>query len=76
LITCQSLGAHLFEYVEGSLPGAGATQVREHLTVCPGCEAFEDSYRRVVQLLRGLPLLAVPSDLLRRLRVVLTGFGN
>jgi anti-sigma factor RsiW len=72
-MTCREFVAFLVEYIEGSLDPAQAAAFEEHLSLCPGCVDYLDSYRATVALTRDafcgadpeLPPAAIPEDLVR-----------
>ena len=68
MITCRRLAELLLAYVERELPAEDSEEVQAHLASCPACVAYEQSYRRVIELGRRLPDVLPPPSLLRGLR--------
>jgi anti-sigma factor RsiW len=50
LMTCQELTDFLGDYVEGALPAQVRDTFEKHLTICPDCRRYLDSYRKSIAL--------------------------
>lgn len=64
---CRELFACLSEYLDGELDPGLCADVEGHLEDCPPCQAFLESLRRSVALLRETPETGLPADLARDL---------
>lgn len=53
LMTCRDLIEFLSAYVSGELPPARRAEFDRHLSVCPPCVAYVESYRETIRLARG-----------------------
>jgi anti-sigma factor RsiW len=51
-MTCRELIDFLMEYTDGTLAATVRTEFERHLTVCPSCRAYLDSYIKTVALAR------------------------
>lgn len=49
-MTCCELADFLAEYVEGMLPADTHRAFEAHLSVCPDCRKYVDSYRKTMHL--------------------------
>jgi anti-sigma factor RsiW len=69
--TCQSGVELLMEYLEGTIaPDIGAA-IEQHVSGCPRCQAFVESYRRTPDIFRNATTVELPEDLARSLRAAL-----
>ena len=70
-ITCQEFIGALDEYVSGELPDGRRSAASEHLLVCRSCGAYEESYRRTIELEKQLTRddlrAALPVELAREI---------
>jgi RNA polymerase sigma-70 factor (ECF subfamily) len=64
---CRELVERLSEYLDGELDPGMCAEVEEHLGGCPPCEAFLESLRRTVALLRRMPDPPMPEEVRRHL---------
>ena len=67
MISCRELVELLCDYVSDELPPERRDHVEKHVTHCPSCAAYLQSYAVVVQLTRSLPAAPLPPRLVRRL---------
>lgn len=51
-VTCQELAGFLDDYIDGKLPDVTLEQFEEHLSVCPPCVDYIESYKQTVRLAR------------------------
>jgi len=51
-MTCRDLIEHLIDYLDGTLP---AEAFDHHLSRCPSCRAYVDSYLATIRLVNALP---------------------
>lgn len=72
---CRELAELLVDYVAGELNPDLADHIKEHLCLCPPCVRFVETYEVTIKLTRKLPMVAMPTDMLRRLREALEEAG-
>ena len=65
---CKELAEILVDYVAGELSPELAEHIREHLCLCPPCVRFVETYQVTIRVTRKLPMVAMPPDLMRRLK--------
>jgi len=58
----------LMDYLEGALPPADRDAIESHVSGCPRCIAFVESYRQTPRILREATTAALPEDLAESLR--------
>ena len=58
----------LMDYLEGTLPPAEREAIEVHVSGCPRCVAFVESYRQTPRILRAATAAALPEDLAPSLR--------
>jgi anti-sigma factor RsiW len=61
--TCASGVDLLMEYLEGELPADVRAAIDRHVTGCPRCVAFIESYRATPRILREATAATLPEDL-------------
>ena len=66
-MTCRELTELLLEYIQGELDPDLREHISRHLSLCPPCEAYVDTYRITIQLTRRLPAAPMPPELAERL---------
>ncbi len=71
MISCRDLVAMLCDYVSDELPPERRDQVDQHVTCCPSCAAYLQSYSLVVRLTRRLPAAPLPNGMAQRLAAAL-----
>lgn len=52
-ITCEEVLTFLWAYVAGELPPAKVAELERHLSVCPSCVNYIESYRKTIELSQG-----------------------
>jgi anti-sigma factor RsiW len=67
-VVCADGVAMLMDYLEGTLPAADRELLEAHVSGCPRCIAFVESYRRTPPILRAATAAALPADLAESLR--------
>ena len=67
-IVCVDGVEMLMDYLEGTLPAAERELVEAHVSGCPRCVAFVESYRQTPRILRAATAAALPDDLAESLR--------
>lgn len=65
---CKELAELLVDYVAGELSPELAEHIKEHLCLCPPCVRFVETYQVTIRLTRKLPMVAMPTELMARLR--------
>jgi anti-sigma factor RsiW len=68
---CLSGVELLMEYLEGELPADQHGAIEQHVSGCPRCVAFIDSYRATPEILREATAATLPEDLQTSLLAVL-----
>lgn len=58
----------LMDYLEGTLAAADRELIEAHLSACPRCAAFVESYGQTPRILRAATAAALPDDLAESLR--------
>jgi anti-sigma factor RsiW len=66
--TCVDGVDMLLDYLEGMLSPADRELIEAHVSRCPRCVAFIESYRRTPDILRAATAAALPEDLAESLR--------
>jgi anti-sigma factor RsiW len=69
--TCQSGVELLMEYLEGSVAPDVAAAIERHVSGCPRCQAFVESYRRTPGIFKTATTVELPEDLARSLQEAL-----
>lgn len=67
-VTCTDGVDLLMEYLEGTLAPAEQQALEAHVSGCPRCVAFIESYRQTPRILRATTAAALPEDLAQSLR--------
>ena len=49
-MTCREMVEFLMAYLEGELPAGQRESFDQHVSHCPPCEVYLDTYRRTVEL--------------------------
>ena len=52
-IACADGVEMLMDYIEGTLPAADRELVAAHVSACPRCVAFVESYRQTPRIMRA-----------------------
>ena len=65
-LTCQRLVMEaLYDFEEGTMPAPERSELERHLSACPPCVRFLESYRATGRTLRALKPREIPSSLAR-----------
>ena len=67
MLSCKELTEIATEYLERDLPWGERLRVQLHLWMCRHCRRYMDQMRKVIALLRRLPVEPVPPNLLEKL---------
>jgi anti-sigma factor RsiW len=70
-LVCRDGVEMLMDYLEGTLPPADREAIEAHVSGCPRCVAFVESYRQTPRILRAATVAALPEDLKQSLRAFL-----
>ncbi len=72
MMTCRELIDFLMDYANGDLPEPARVEFERHLSMCPSCAVYLDTYKRTIELARSAcndpdaPAAdKVPEDLIR-----------
>jgi hypothetical protein len=71
--SCRDLRESLYEFVARELPAQRQDELHQHVSCCPPCAAFVDSYQVTIQLARRLPPLPLSPECWARLQTVIQG---
>jgi len=67
-LACVDGVGMLMDYLEGTVPPAEREALDRHVSGCPRCVAFVESYRATPRILRAATAAALPDDLAPSLR--------
>jgi anti-sigma factor RsiW len=67
-MNCHELVDFCFDYIEGVLPDADQVGFRRHLSQCPDCVAFFETYRRTPELTRDALATRIPPSVRESIR--------
>jgi predicted anti-sigma-YlaC factor YlaD len=67
MLSCKELTELATDYLEEDLPWRQRLRVQVHLWMCRHCRLYLDQMRKVIELLRRLPIEPVPPELLETL---------
>ena len=70
MINCRDVDALLCDLVCGELPADRQAHVDHHLSICPACLAYVESYRLTIRLARQLPPAEPPQSMYDRLHML------
>jgi anti-sigma factor RsiW len=70
-LVCRDGVEMLMDYLEGTLPPADREAIEAHVSGCPRCVAFVESYRQIPRILRAATAAALPEGLKQSLRAFL-----
>ncbi len=72
-VACASGVDLLMDYLEGVLPADVRAHIDVHVSGCPKCQAFIESYRATPRILREATAAAIPAGLPSSLLAFLRG---
>jgi anti-sigma factor RsiW len=67
-LACVDGVALLMDYLEGTLAPQERDAIESHVSGCPRCTAFVESYRQTPRILRAATAAALPQELAESLR--------
>jgi anti-sigma factor RsiW len=62
MISCQQLIEFCLDYIEGVLPDDEQLDFRRHLSQCPDCVTFFETYRKTPELSREAMATQIPAS--------------
>jgi len=68
MLRCCDVGQLLYDYAEQCLEPLVSQQLEQHLTDCPGCLAFINTYKQSMHLSKELRCEDIPPELRQKLR--------
>ena len=71
MITCREVLELLIDYVSGDLSAEHLARLEFHLSMCPPCVTFVQTYQLTIQLTRRLPDTPLPPELEKKLQMIL-----
>ncbi len=71
--TCREIFRRLSDYLDGGLSRAACEEIQRHLARCPECRTFTNTFRKTIEICRGLPQHPVPPDVRQELRTMVRG---
>jgi anti-sigma factor RsiW len=82
-IPCEEVITFLWAYLGGELPPEKVAEFERHLSVCPSCVNYIESYKKTVELSRGtfqpescgVEAEEMPEDLMRAVLAARRGEG-
>ena len=76
MINCQQLIEFCLDYVEGELPEDEQAHFRRHLSLCPDCVTFFETYRRTPEVSRDALKAQMPESVRESVRSYLRMLRN
>ncbi|MGE5444282.1 MAG: anti-sigma factor family protein [Ignavibacteriales bacterium] len=67
-ITCERVASLIMDYLNGELGRETTLAFVEHLSVCPDCIAFLNTYKKTIQSTQSLRYEDIPSETEKRVR--------
>lgn len=71
MISCQQLIDFCVDYLDGALPTDEELLFRRHLSQCPDCVAFFETYRKTAQVTRQALETVMPASVKSAVRAFL-----
>ncbi len=68
MIDCKQVAENLLRFRDGELSTEETEVLRQHLHLCPPCEHIFDGYEEVVEVLKRLKPVNMPTDFLARMK--------
>ena len=63
---CAQITAPIRDYITGALDPESHLTFEQHLTICPDCVAFLNTYRKTIHVTRSLRFEDIPSEMVKR----------
>ena len=70
--TCKQVTSLVLDYVRGLLERATASALEAHLSICPDCVAFLETYRKTIQATQSLKYEEIPPQMVERIEQFLS----
>ncbi len=70
-MTCRELASLLIDYVSGELTPEHRERLDHHLSLCPPCVTYLQTYTLTIKLSRQLPCEPLPPQLVEKLKTML-----
>jgi anti-sigma factor RsiW len=71
MMTCRELATLLIDYVSGELSEDHRKRLDAHLSLCPPCVTYVETYHLTIKLTRQLPDAPLPPQLVNKLKMLL-----
>jgi anti-sigma factor RsiW len=68
MISCQQLIEFCLDYMDGALPDDEQVGFRRHLSQCPDCVVFFETYRKTPELSREAMATQIPTSVRESVR--------
>ncbi len=75
-MNCHELIDFCYDYIEGALPESEQVGFRRHLSQCPDCVCFFETYRRTPELTREALATKIPASVRESIRSFLLARRN
>jgi anti-sigma factor RsiW len=76
VISCHQLIEFCLDYVEGALPDDEQQRFRRHLSLCPDCVTFFETYRKTPEVSRDALKAQMPESVRESVRSYLRTLRN
>jgi anti-sigma factor RsiW len=76
MMTCRELADLLIDYVSGELTPEHRERLDLHLSLCPPCVVYLETYHLTIKLTRQLPDKPLPPQLVSKLKLMLSEMGK
>jgi anti-sigma factor RsiW len=76
VISCQQLIEFCLDYVDGALPEGEQVRFRRHLSQCPDCVTFFETYQKTPQVSREAMTAQMPDSVRESVRSFLRTLRN
>jgi len=76
VINCQQLIEFCLDYVEGALPEDEQERFRRHLSRCPDCVTFFETYQKTPEVSRDALKASMPESVRESVRTYLRTLRN
>jgi anti-sigma factor RsiW len=70
-MTCRKVAEILIDFVDGALPDDQRASLERHLSDCPPCAIFMQTYHETIRLTHSLPDEPLPPEFACRLKAML-----
>ena len=63
---CAQITTLIKDYITGALDPKNTLAFEQHLTICPDCVAFLNTYRKTIQATQSLRFEEIPGEMVER----------